>query len=91
MKKAIIAATVVASAAFAAPAMAWEGHVVECYDETWVPDKLAKKKTLHSAARYAWEHRNGQLVKVYYPAVYIEDSSVSKAGYWLKRKAPCAG
>ena len=34
---------------FAAPAMAWEGKVVACYDSVWVPAKTETHKKLHPA------------------------------------------
>ena len=36
MKTAIIAAAVVAATGFAAPAFAWEGKVIACYNKAWV-------------------------------------------------------
>jgi len=71
MKTTIIAAAA-AVISFAAPAMAWEGRVVACYDSTWVPDEYEVHKTLHSAAHTKWEHRGKQLVEVYYAPVYEE-------------------
>jgi hypothetical protein len=44
----LVAAAVLVS--FAAPAMAWEGKVVACYDSVWVPAKTETHKNLHSAS-----------------------------------------
>lgn len=88
MKMKMISAAVVL-ASLAAPALAWEGKVVACYDSVWVPDQYTTTKHLHSKARTAWEHRGDQLVKVYYAPVYIEKRTLSQKGHYLKRKAPC--
>jgi hypothetical protein len=85
--KLVSAAVVLAS--FAAPAMAWEGQVVACYDSVWVPDQYQTSKVLHSKARTAWEHRGKQLVEVYYAPVYIEKRTLARKGHYLKRKAAC--
>ena len=43
MKTTILAAAAVL-VSFAAPAMAWEGKVVACYDSVWVPAKTETHK-----------------------------------------------
>lgn len=90
MGKKVFAALVVACAStFAAPAMAWEGKVVACYDKIWVDDVYSTTKHLHSKAKTKWEHRGDQLVEVYYPAMYIEKRHLVTPGHYVKRKAPC--
>ncbi|MEL6609352.1 MAG: hypothetical protein AAFO58_05805 [Pseudomonadota bacterium] len=90
MFKTISAAAAVV-VAFAAPAAAWEGHVVACYDKIWVPAEYKTSKTLHTKARTAWEHRGDQLVEVYYPPMYLEHKTLVKEGHYVKRKAACRG
>lgn len=90
MKTTIFACIAVAAASFSVPAMAWEGHIVKCYDKHWVPAKYGSSKKLIMAAHTEWEHRNGQLVKVHYPAVYKEMKHKVSDGYYIARKAPCA-
>lgn len=88
MKKLTIAA-VVASAAFAAPAFAWEGKVIACFDKVWVPPVYSTTHVPHTKAKTVWEHRNGQMVEIYYPAIMKEMTTLKKAGYYIKRKAAC--
>ncbi len=88
MKKVLIGAFLAASA-LAAPAFAWEGQVVACYDKVWVPAKYSTSKTLIMAAHTEWEHRNGQMIKVHYPAVYKEMKHLETPGHYVARKAPC--
>lgn len=88
MKKVLIA-SVLAAAGFAAPAMAWEGHVVACYDKVWVPATYSTHKRLVMKAHTEWEHRNGQMVKVHYPAVYKEHKTLKTAGHYVAKKSVC--
>lgn len=88
MKTKIIAAAALMMT-FAAPAMAWEGKVVACYDSQWVPAKYKATKHLHSKAHTKWEHRGDQLVEVYYAPVYIEKKTKVSSGHYVKRKAAC--
>ncbi|MGR3492119.1 MAG: hypothetical protein ACU0DW_08675 [Shimia sp.] len=75
--------------ALAAPAFAWEGQVVACYDKVFVPAQFSTTKHLHSKAYTKWEHRGHQLVEVYYPAMYIEKRTKTADAHYIKRKAPC--
>lgn len=88
MKKILVGAFL-ATSAFAAPAFAWEGHVVACYDKIWVPATYKTTKHLKMAAHTEWEYRHGQMVKVHYPAVYIEKRHKDKPGHYVARKAAC--
>lgn len=90
MKKTLIAAAAV-MVSFAAPAMAWEGKVVACYDKIWVPAEYKTSKTLHMASRTTWEHRGDQMVEVYYPPMYMEHKHLVREGHYVKRKAACRG
>lgn len=84
-----ILAAAVALSALAAPAMAWEGKVVACYDKVWVPDEYTVTKKLHSKAETKWEHRGDQLVEVYYAPMYLEMKTLKTPGHYIKRKAAC--
>lgn len=88
MKK-VLAGAIIATAALAAPAFAWEGQVVACYDKVWVPAKYKTHKELIMASHKELEHRNGQMVEVYYPAVYKEHKRKVKAGHYVARKVAC--
>ncbi|GGB03154.1 hypothetical protein [Allosediminivita pacifica] len=88
MKK-IVAGAFFAVTAFAAPAMAWEGQVVACYDKVWVPASYEYSKKLIMAGHKEWEYKNGQMVKVWYPPVYKEIEHMTQPGHYIARKAPC--
>lgn len=87
MKTVLIAA--VAAMSFAAPAMAWEGQKVACYDKHWMPATYTTSKHLEYAAKHKWEHVDGQMVKMYYPPIYMEKRSMKKPGHYVLRQAPC--
>jgi len=87
MKK-VLAGAILASA-LAAPAFAWESQVVACYDKVWVPAKYEYKKELIMADHSEWEWRNGQMVRVYYPAVYKETKHLAAKGYYIAKPAAC--
>jgi len=90
MKTGFIAAAVMAATAFAAPAFAWEGRVVACYDKQYVGAEYKITKKLIRAAEYKWEHaKSGQVVKVYYPAVYEQIKTQVSNGYYLEVPATC--
>ncbi len=88
MKKLLMGAAL-ALTTVAAPAFAWEGKVVACYDKIWVPAKYKVEKKLIMAAHKEWEWRNGQMIKVWYPAVYKEIEHQVSEGYYIARKAAC--
>lgn len=89
MKK-MIAGAVLAASAFAAPAFAWEGQVVACYDKVWVPAKYSYSKSLVMAAHTEWEHnKKGQMVRMHYPAVYKESKKLVTPGHYVAKKAKC--
>lgn len=89
MKTALIAAAVTAIG-FAAPAVAWEGKVVACYDKVWVGPEYKVTKKLVREAHYKWEHNKaGQATKVWYPAVYEQVKTQTSNGYYLEVKAAC--
>lgn len=83
----LAAATVLVS--FAAPAMAWEGKVIQCFDKVWVAAEYKVSKKLHTPAYTKWEHRGDQLAEVYYAAIYLEQKHLVRAGHYLKVKAAC--
>ena len=89
MKK-LIAGVVLAASTLAAPAFAWEGHVVACYDKVWVPASYTYGKTLVMAAHTEWEHnKKGQMVRVHYPAVYKEEKTMKTPGHYVAKEAAC--
>ncbi|WP_372885909.1 hypothetical protein [Shimia sp.] len=87
MKLSLITAAVFIG--IAAPAAAWEGKVVACYDKVWVPASYKTHKVLHSKGYTKWEHRGDQLAEVYYAPMYIEKKTLVMEGHYVKRKAPC--
>ncbi len=87
--KAILMGAIVAMAAAGTPALAWQGQKVACYDKVWVPATYHTKKYLEYPAKMQWEHSNGQMVEMHYPAVYIEKKSLAKEGHYVLRKAAC--
>ena len=88
MKK-VLAGAILAASTLAAPAFAWEGKVVACYDKIWVPAKYAYTKELIMASHTEWEWQDGQMVKVWYPAVYKEKKHMKSPGHYIARKAAC--
>jgi len=87
--KTIMMGAFVAMAAVASPAVAWEGQKVACYDKVWVPATYTVKKYLEYPAKQKWEHHDGQMVKMHYPAIYMTKRHVDKPGHYELRKAPC--
>ena len=88
MKKLLMGAAL-AFTTVAAPAFAWEGQVGACYDKIWMPAKYKTHKKLIMAAHTEWDYRNGQMIKVHYPAVYKESQHQVAPGYYVARKAAC--
>ncbi len=89
MKTTLFVTAAAVAALFSAPAMAWEGQKVACYDKHWVPATYTTTKTLKHAARTEWEHHGDQVVKVYYAPMYIEHKHLDKKGHYVLRQAPC--
>ncbi len=89
MKTAIIAAAVVAATGFAAPAFAWEGKVIACYNKAWVEPTYEYHKKLIKPAKTVWEKSHGQLKKVYYPPVYEQIKTKTSDGYYLAVEGKC--
>jgi heat shock protein HslJ len=81
--------TAAAATMFAAPAAAWEGQKVACYDKHWVPATYTTTKHLEYESKHKWEHVDGQMVKMYYPPVYMEKTHLKEKGHYVLRKAPC--
>jgi TRAP-type C4-dicarboxylate transport system substrate-binding protein len=88
MKKTLITA-VVAAIAFAAPAMAWEGKTVACYDKHLVPAKYSATKVLVKAGKKQYEHRNGHIELVAYPPVYKEVRTKISGSHYVMREVAC--
>lgn len=87
--KTILMGAIVAMAAFASPALSWEGQKVACYDKVWVPATYYTKKKLEYPAKMKWEHVNGQMVEMHYPPIYMEQRYMDKEGHYVLRKAAC--
>jgi hypothetical protein len=88
MNKALVSA-VVAAIAFAAPAMAWEGKTVACYDKHLVPAKYSATKVLVKAGKSQYEHRNGHIEFVAYPPVYKEIRTKTPDAHYVMREISC--
>lgn len=88
MNKTLISA-VVAAIAFAAPAMAWEGKTVACYDKHLVPAKYSAEKVLVKESKKQYEHRNGHIELVVYPSVYKEVRTKTADAHYVMREVAC--
>ena len=88
MKKTLISA-VAAAITFAAPAMAWEGTTVACFDKHLVPAQYSATKVLVKAGKQQYEHRNGRIELVAYPAVYKEVRTQTAAAHYVMREVMC--
>jgi hypothetical protein len=88
MKKTILT-TFAATMMMAAPALAWEGKTVACYDKVWVGAKYTAVKELVKPAKTKYEHKNGHIEKVYYAPVYIEKKTKVSDGYYVMKKIKC--
>ena len=75
--------------AVAGSASAWEGTAKACYGKVWSPAEYSVKEVLVKPAKTKWEHRNGQLVEMYYPPVYKEVKTQTQAAHWIMRKEAC--
>lgn len=88
MKMTLISAAV-AAIAFAAPAMAWEGKTVACYDKHLVPAKYSATKVLVKAGKSQYEHKNGHIELVAYPPVYREVRTKTSDAHYVMREIKC--
>lgn len=80
---------IIAAASLGTSAAAWEGKVLECYNKTLMPTTYNTSKELVKKAKTKWEHRNGQMVKVYYPPVYVEHRTVKTPEHYVMQPAEC--
>lgn len=88
MKKTILT-SVAATLMMAAPALAWEGKTVACYDKVWVGPKYKAEKVLVKEAKYKYEHKRGHIEKVYYAPVYVEKKTKISNGYYVMKEIRC--
>lgn len=88
MKKTLISAAV-AAVAFAAPAMAWEGQTVACYGKHLVPAKYSYSKHMIKGEKKQYEHRNGRIELVKYPAVYKQTATKIADSHYVMVQVPC--
>ena len=89
MKSILMGAIIAVAATASAPAMAWEGQKVACYDKVYVPATYKTTKHMKYPAKTKWEHHNGQMVEMYYAPVYMEMRHVATEGHYVLRKAVC--
>ena len=88
MKKTLISA-VAATLVFAAPAMAWEGKTVACYNKHLVGAKYSATKVLVKAGKSQYEHRNGRIELVSYPPVYRQVATLKSGAHYVMRQVAC--
>lgn len=88
MKKTLFTA-VIAAIGFAAPAMAWEGKTVACYNKELVPATYNYTKHIVKAGKKQYEHRNGRIELVSYPPVYREVATLNTAAHYVMRQVKC--
>ena len=88
MKKTLLTA-VIAAIGFAAPAMAWEGKTVACYDKELVPATYHYTKHLVKGGKSQYEHRNGHIELVAYPPVYKEVRTKTSDAHYVMREISC--
>jgi hypothetical protein len=88
MNKALVSA-VVAAIAFAAPAMAWEGKTVACYDKELVPATYHYTKHLVKGGKKQYEHRNGRIELVSYPPVYRQVATLKTGSHYVMKQVKC--
>lgn len=88
MKKTLLAAAA-ATVALSAPAFAWEGKKVACYDKVWQDPVYEYTQVLEYPAKKKWEHKDGQMVEMHYPAIYMQKKTMVSAGRYVLVKAAC--
>lgn len=89
MKKTILA-TLAVTFVSATSALAWEGKPLKCYDKHWVGPKYSTTKVLDKPAKTTWEHNKaGQMVKMYYAPMYMEQKTLVMEGHYVLREAKC--
>ena len=88
MKKTLFTA-VIAAIGFAAPAMAWEGSTVACYDKHLVPAKYEYSKHKIKDGVKQYEHRNGRIELVSYPPVYKQTRTLVKGAHYVMVQVDC--
>lgn len=87
MRKVLIAAA--AASAFAAPAFAFEGTTVACFDKVWVGPTYSTHKVLVRGAKQEYVHKGGKIELVHYAPVYREVRTKKSDGYWVMQEVPC--
>ena len=69
--------------------IAWEGETVACYDKHLVPAKYSSTKVLVKGEKQQYEHRNGHIELVRYPAVYKEVRTKTADSHYVMVKIKC--
>ncbi len=88
MKTILFAAA--AAMTMAAPAVAWEGRTVACFDKVWVGPTYATSKKLVMAPHDEYKHTKHGVELVRYDAVYREYKHKVSDGHWVMKEVPCA-
>lgn len=88
MKKTLLAAAA-ATVALSAPAFAWEGKKVACYDKVWQDPVYQYTQELEYPAKMKWEHVNGQMVEMHYAPIYMQKKTMVRGGRYVLVKAAC--
>jgi len=88
MKKTLFTA-VIAAIGFAAPAMAWEGKTVACYDKHLVPATYTYTKHIVKGGKKQYEHRNGRIELVSYPPVYRQVATLKAEAHYVMVPIQC--
>lgn len=84
------AAALMATTAFAVPAMAWEGTVQKCYNKVYVPAQFKTTRHKIKDAKSRYEYRGSHRVElVHYPAVYVERRHKVRDGHYVLQETAC--
>ncbi len=87
MKKALIA--LAAFTAMSAPAVAWEGRTVACFDKVYVGPTYVTTKEPIMAPHQEYKHTKHGVELVQYDAVYREYKHKVSDGHWVMKQVPC--
>ncbi|MCP3971006.1 MAG: hypothetical protein GY717_11960 [Rhodobacteraceae bacterium] len=87
--KSILTAAAAALVLTTGSAMAWEGRTVACFEKEWVGATYTTREVLHMAAMEKFEHVNGRIELVRYPAVYRQYRTKVSDGRWIMKQVLC--
>lgn len=89
MKRLAIAAVAGLLTLSAAPADAFTGIVRQCFTQHLEGPQVRTSRHRVRAAYEQFEHRDGRVVRVYYPAVYQERTTVVRPEIYVLRPTAC--